>query len=77
MRARAIGLRAGLRFVYTDNVNDPTTAYTFCPTCSALIIERSAINVIYHALHDDGTCASCGTDLGFIVNKQYVSDLER
>jgi pyruvate formate lyase activating enzyme len=63
-RARAIGLRAGLRFVYTDNPAAPETANTFCPRCRALIIERGPGGVTFHALRDDGACNCCGMALG-------------
>jgi pyruvate formate lyase activating enzyme len=66
-RAHAIGLRAGLHFVYTDNAGAPETAHTFCPTCGTLVIERFVHNITVHALHDDGTCANCGTALGIVV----------
>lgn len=65
LRARAHGLRAGLHFVYTDTIHAPETAHTFCPTCGTLIIERIAHRPVVHALNSDGTCATCGTSLGF------------
>lgn len=66
-RARAIGQRAGLRFIYTDDPTTPMAAHTYCPTCTALVIERRAHHVIRHALRSDGACAECSTPLGIIV----------
>ena len=66
-RGRTIGLQAGLRFVYTDAVSAPETASTFCPDCHSLIIERIGRRVQIHALHPNGACACCGTDLGIVV----------
>lgn len=63
-RARAIGLSAGLKFVYTDNPAELGTANTFCPGCGALVIERPARGVILRALREDGACSQCGMALG-------------
>jgi pyruvate formate lyase activating enzyme len=38
--AREIGLKAGLKWVYTGNVVDPGGQRTFCPGCGELIIGR-------------------------------------
>lgn len=70
MRARAIGLRAGLHFVYTDNPEALETACTFCPTCNALLVERLVHHITLRALADDGTCIRCGTWSGIIVVPQ-------
>lgn len=67
-RARAIGLRAGLRFVYTDDITAPATAHTYCPACGTLLIERVARCAIMHALNLDGTCATCATSPGIILS---------
>jgi pyruvate formate lyase activating enzyme len=67
MRARALALRAGLCFVYTDNAAAPETAHTFCPACGKLVIERHLHQVSLHALRADGSCAHCGTALGIVV----------
>lgn len=72
-RARAIGLRAGLRFVYTDNPATPETAHTFCPVCKQLVIERVVHRVTTHALRDDGACANCGASLGIVVSPHPTS----
>ena len=66
-RARAIGLRAGLRFVYTDDVGAPHTANTICPTCGTCVIERARQHIRVHALGCDGTCTICGTDLAVVT----------
>lgn len=63
-RARAIGLRAGLRFVYTDDPAALETAHTFCPRCGALVIERGPGGVTFHALRADGACSRCALALG-------------
>jgi len=71
MRARTIGLQAGLKFIYTDNAAAPETAHTFCPSCGTLAVERFVHHITMHAVSDDGRCTSCGTALG-IVTAPYV-----
>ncbi len=66
-RARAIGLKAGLRFVYTDNITASDEANTICPTCGTCVIERVARYISLHALAPNGACAVCGTPLGIVT----------
>ena len=68
-RARVIGRKAGLRFVYTDNPASPETANTYCPDCGTLVLERTAHRVIPHQLGTDGSCARCGAYLGIILSR--------
>jgi pyruvate formate lyase activating enzyme len=68
-RAHAIGLKAGLRFVYTDSVMLPNTANTVCPTCGTCVIERVARYITIHALAPNGSCAVCDTPLGIVTMK--------
>lgn len=65
-RARAWGVAAGLRFVYTDDPAAPETAETRCPTCGALVIARHGHHVTVRALTPQGECALCGTALGIV-----------
>lgn len=39
-RAREQALQAGIKFVYTGNVNDAKRQSTYCPNCQELLIER-------------------------------------
>ena len=73
MRAREIGLRAGLRFVYTDNGDAPETAHTYCPACGTLLVERFLHHISLHQLMQNGTCAACGYDSGIIVHSSITS----
>jgi pyruvate formate lyase activating enzyme len=59
-RARAWGLRNGLRYVYTGNVHDTAGSSTWCPGCGALLIERDWYRLGRWHLTDDGRCRSCG-----------------
>ena len=68
--ARAIGQRAGLRFIYTDSPAAPETAHTYCPACQALVIERSALTIVNHALLPTGACAACGENLNIVTTSR-------
>jgi len=60
-RARQIGLKAGLRHVYTGNVHDTQGGTTFCPDCGTSLIVRDWYNILEYRLNDDGHCPDCGT----------------
>ncbi len=59
-RARAIAMRAGLRYVYTGNVHDRAGDTTTCPSCKTAVIERDWYEILDAKL-DKGNCAACGT----------------
>jgi pyruvate formate lyase activating enzyme len=59
IRARQVGLDAGLRFVYIGNVHDPKRESTYCPDCGLLLIERDWYNLGRYAVVD-GKCGGCG-----------------
>jgi pyruvate formate lyase activating enzyme len=58
-RARAIGLRNGLRYVYTGNVHDEAGGTTSCGACGEPLIGRDWYRMTRWALRD-GCCATCG-----------------
>jgi pyruvate formate lyase activating enzyme len=60
-RAREIGLRAGLRYVYTGNVHDRTGGTTFCGGCGQPLIVRDWHEILSYALAPDGSCRRCST----------------
>ena len=62
-RARAIGLRAGLRYVYTGNVHDTSGGSTYCPGCGGEVIDRDWYVLNRYALDEQGRCGQCGTPL--------------
>src|SRR5262249_19896055 len=55
-RARAIGLAAGLRYVYTGNVHDRDGDITRCPSCGAAVIERDWYEILAARI-ECGACA--------------------
>jgi pyruvate formate lyase activating enzyme len=61
IRARAIGLRHGLHYVYTGNVHNQDGDTTFCPSCHAPLIVRDWYQINRYRLRADGHCPDCGT----------------
>jgi pyruvate formate lyase activating enzyme len=65
-RSRAIGLRNGLRYVYTGNVHDFGGSSTYCHRCRTLLIGRDWYELSTWNLALDGntaSCRDCGTPL--------------
>jgi pyruvate formate lyase activating enzyme len=60
-RAREIAIANGIRYAYTGNVYDRDGQSTYCPGCSALVIERDWYDLGAYRLTDDGRCTACGT----------------
>jgi len=61
LQARRIARDAGLRHVYTGNVNHEATQSTHCHACGARLIGRDWYEITHWALSDDGRCPDCGT----------------
>jgi pyruvate formate lyase activating enzyme len=59
-RARDIGKAAGLRYVYEGNVPGEGGENTWCPTCTAMLIERYGYLIEKNTLNR-GACPDCGT----------------
>jgi pyruvate formate lyase activating enzyme len=60
-RAREIGLRAGLHYVYTGNVHDRTGGTTFCAGCARPLVVRDWHEILRYELTAEGRCRHCGT----------------
>ena len=58
-RAREIGLKNGLRYVYTGNIRDSRGSTTFCHACGAKVVERDQYSIKSYSLSADGKCAHC------------------
>jgi AmmeMemoRadiSam system radical SAM enzyme/AmmeMemoRadiSam system protein B/AmmeMemoRadiSam system protein A len=59
LRAYDVAQQQGIKYVYVGNVHDPQHDSTFCPGCSALLIERNWYEL--RAYHLDGNrCPHCG-----------------
>jgi pyruvate formate lyase activating enzyme len=60
-RARRIGMRNGLRYVYTGNVHDPEGQSTYCHGCGKTLIGRDWYEITAWHLTAAGRCDACGT----------------
>ena len=58
VRAREIGLKAGLKYVYTGNVPGEQGENTFCPGCKNVLIERWGFQVRKNRI-TGGRCPGC------------------
>jgi pyruvate formate lyase activating enzyme len=60
LRARTIGMKAGLQFVYSGNRpgNVGDTENTMCPQCGKTLIERYGFQVLANVL-ENGACPDC------------------
>ena len=56
--AHDIARRAGLRYVYVGNLNDPARQSTYCPWCGAVVIEREGYTLGRYRLRGN-RCAEC------------------
>lgn len=59
VRAREIGMREGLHYVYTGNVHNLKGDTTFCPDCKAPLIVRDWYQIHQYRLTADGCCPDC------------------
>jgi pyruvate formate lyase activating enzyme len=60
-RSRDIAISSGLNYVYTGNVHDTTGGSTYCPSCSARLIERDWYQLGEWHLDSQSCCKQCGT----------------
>lgn len=60
-RARRIGLRNGLRYVYMGNVHDVEGSSTYCHQCGNRLIGRDWHTITAWDLTREGCCRQCGT----------------
>jgi len=61
-RARDIGLRAGLKYVYEGNVPGEGGENTYCPSCGKLLIKRFGYAILKNALRGN-SCSACNTPI--------------
>ncbi len=66
-RARRIGLKNGLRYVYVGNVHDVARDTTFCHVCGEALIARDSHLLTAWGLNRDGCCRACGTPCAGIL----------
>jgi pyruvate formate lyase activating enzyme len=63
IRAREIGMQAGLQYVYTGNVHHQQGDTTFCPECKAALIVRDWYQINQYRLTENGCCPDCNAAL--------------
>jgi pyruvate formate lyase activating enzyme len=61
-KAREIGFRAGLKYVYEGNVPGEGGENTYCPSCKDLLIGRIGYRILENRI-DNGKCPKCGTEI--------------
>ena len=62
-KAREIGLKEGLKFVYIGNLPVQSEDDTFCPKCGNLAIRRDGYSVKILGVDKNGRCLKCEEDL--------------
>ena len=61
-RAREIGIREGLRYVYEGNVPGEGGENSFCYACGAILIKRYGMSLTQNRIKD-GRCPDCGAEI--------------
>jgi pyruvate formate lyase activating enzyme len=59
-RAREIALSAGLRYVYTGNIDEPAGQTTYCPQCGQAVLSRNRYTVDEYRIDGESCCQYCG-----------------
>jgi pyruvate formate lyase activating enzyme len=59
--ARGIAVKAGIRYVYTGNIHDPSGQTTYCHVCGVVLIGRNGYELTAWNLSADSTCIKCRT----------------
>jgi pyruvate formate lyase activating enzyme len=62
LKAREIGLKAGLRYVYTGNIPGQGGESTFCYNCGELLIDRLGYRILKNSLKE-GRCPKCQAEI--------------
>jgi len=62
-RACEIAGTAGLRYVYTGNIDDPAGQSTHCPQCGQTVILRHRYTVDAYEIDDESCCKYCGQSI--------------
>lgn len=64
-KAREIGLKTGLKYVYTGNIPGIAGEDTFCPKCQAKMINRTGY--VIQRYDKNGKCSKCNENLNLIL----------
>ena len=60
--SREIGIKTGLRYVYTGNVPGEEGENTFCYNCGQIVIKRWGYNILEYNIHN-GRCKFCSAEI--------------
>ena len=66
-KARQIGMKEGLEFVYIGNFEVDKEDDTFCPKCGSLAIKRDNYSIEIMNVDQTGHCKTCGEDLNMVM----------
>ena len=66
-KAREIGKKYGINYVYIGNVPDHEFENTYCWKCNALLIKRSTFSIVLNHLNAANLCPYCNTEI-LLVN---------
>ncbi len=58
IRAREIGMKAGLRYIFTGNLPGVEGENTYCYECKKLLIERNGFRIVNNHI-ENGACPEC------------------
>jgi pyruvate formate lyase activating enzyme len=75
-RAREVGLKAGLHYVYVGNVGldeVPDSMNTYCPGCGKLLVERRGYFVVRNDIVH-GACKYCGRTIAGVWETARAAD---
>jgi pyruvate formate lyase activating enzyme len=61
-KARELGLRKGLKYVYEGNVPGAGSENTYCPNCGEMLIERFGFQLGQNRI-ENGRCFNCRTEI--------------
>jgi len=64
-KAREIGKKVGLKYVYTGNILNDDGENTYCPKCQSLVVQRLGYEIT--RFDKNGKCPKCGEKLDFIL----------
>jgi len=59
--------REQLNYVYLGNIPATNESNTYCPSCGALLIERSGYSIEVKNLDEEGRCSKCGKEIPVIL----------
>ena len=62
IKARNIAMEAGMKYVYTGNINSEETQTTYCPNCSQKLIKRDWHSLAFNLI-ENGECFNCKTKI--------------